>query len=166
MDFYNLPAQRLFFLMVYDSYIKLLQLITSYKGWFIRCRYQTEKSKTSLSMTWRYPAFIQTACASPVDEVNEGFIWKCFCTVALACVSQPRVEDDDRKIRKMWSDLIYNVCLTFITCVGTRGERVWGRESAGDEEEEEDGGGGRGGGRQRSGSQRGRRNVKMRGWGN
>ncbi len=45
--------------------------------------------------------------------------------LALACVSQLRVEDDARKIRMIWSDLIYNVCLTFITCVGTQRERVW-----------------------------------------
>lgn len=38
----------------------------------------------------------------------------------------------------MWSDLIYNVCLTFITCVGTPVERVWEGEIIGYEEEDEE----------------------------
>lgn len=52
---------------------------------------------------------------------------KMFPYAGLGMYTQPRVEDDAWKIRLMLSDLIYNVGLTFITCVGTRGEYKRGR---------------------------------------
>lgn len=56
------------------------------------------------------------------------FHMKMFPHLGLSMWVPPRVEDDARQIRVIWSDLIYNVCLTFITCVGTQGVRSRERE--------------------------------------
>lgn len=49
-------------------------------------------------------------------------------TAAVSCVSQPN--EWKKAMMGMWSDLIYNVCLTFITFFGTMGERERVQERA------------------------------------